>query len=48
VLRVCSLVWRQGERVGVRFVSAKELRQGAAPEAAGTPAGAKPQRARAG
>ena len=28
VLRVCSLVWRQGERVGARFVTAKELRQG--------------------
>ena len=44
VLRVCSLVWRQGERVGVRFVTAKELRQGAEPEAADP----KPQRARAG
>jgi hypothetical protein len=28
VLRVCSLVWRQGELVGARFVTAKELRQG--------------------
>jgi hypothetical protein len=28
VLRVCSLVWRQGEVVGARFVTAKELRQG--------------------
>ena len=28
VLRVCSLVWRRGELVGARFVSAKELRQG--------------------
>ncbi len=28
VLRVCSLVWRQGEFVGARFVNAKELRQG--------------------
>ena len=28
VLRVCSLVWRQGEMVGARFVTAKELRQG--------------------
>ena len=27
VLRVCSLIWRRGERVGARFVSAKELRQ---------------------
>jgi hypothetical protein len=28
VLRVCSLIWRRGERVGARFVSAKELRLG--------------------
>jgi hypothetical protein len=28
VLRVCSLVWRRGELIGARFVSAKELRQG--------------------
>jgi hypothetical protein len=28
VLRVCSLIWRQGELVGARFVTAKELRQG--------------------
>jgi hypothetical protein len=28
VLRVCSLVWRRGELVGARFVTAKELRQG--------------------
>jgi hypothetical protein len=34
VLRVCSLVWRRGERIGARFVSVKELRQGAAPVAA--------------
>ncbi|HJZ22768.1 MAG TPA: hypothetical protein VJ226_17515 [Bradyrhizobium sp.] len=33
VLRVCSLVWRQGEEVGARFVSAKELRQGFGPAA---------------
>jgi hypothetical protein len=33
VLRVCSLVWRQGEQVGARFVTAKELRQGFAPAA---------------
>jgi hypothetical protein len=26
VLRVCSLVWRRGERLGARFVSARELR----------------------
>jgi hypothetical protein len=28
VLRVCSLTWRQGEFIGARFVSAKELREG--------------------
>jgi hypothetical protein len=28
VLRVCSLVWRQGELLGARFVTAKELRKG--------------------
>jgi hypothetical protein len=28
VLRVCLLVWRRGERIGARFVSAKELRDG--------------------
>jgi hypothetical protein len=28
VLRVCSLVWRRGEAIGARFVTAKELRQG--------------------
>ena len=28
VLRICSLVWRQGEMIGARFVTAKELRQG--------------------
>ena len=28
VLRVCRLVWRQGELIGARFVMAKELRQG--------------------
>lgn len=28
VLRVCSLVWRQGEMLGARFVTAKELREG--------------------
>ena len=26
VRRVCSLIWRRGELIGVRFVSAKELR----------------------
>jgi hypothetical protein len=45
VLRVCSLVWRQGELVGARYVTAKELRQGfvpsegAVPEPAKVPAG---------
>lgn len=28
VLRVCSLVWRQGERLGARFVTARQLRDG--------------------
>jgi hypothetical protein len=28
VLRVCSLVWRRGQFVGARFMSAKELRKG--------------------
>jgi hypothetical protein len=32
VLRVCSLIWRQGERLGARFVTAKELRLGFAPD----------------
>jgi hypothetical protein len=32
VLRVCSLVWRRGELVGARFVTAKELRQGFLPQ----------------
>src|SRR5471030_614493 len=31
VLRVCSLTWRQGELIGARFVTAKELRQGFVP-----------------
>jgi hypothetical protein len=31
VLRVCALIWRRGELVGARFVSAKELRQGFIP-----------------
>lgn len=33
VLRVCTLIWRRGELIGARFVSAKELRQGQAPAA---------------
>jgi hypothetical protein len=28
VIRVCSLVWRKGELVGARFLSANELRGG--------------------
>jgi hypothetical protein len=31
VLRVCSLIWRRGELIGARFVTAKELRQGSVP-----------------
>lgn len=31
VRRVCALIWRRGGQVGVRFVSAKELRQGVVP-----------------
>jgi len=31
VLRVCSLVWRRGELIGARFVTAKELRLGLVP-----------------
>ena len=36
VLRVCSLLWRNGEMVGAEFLSAKELRGAAAspPDAA--------------
>ena len=30
VLRVCALVWRQGEMVGAEFLTAKELRAGGA------------------
>jgi hypothetical protein len=32
VLRVCWLTWRNGERVGARFMSARELRQGFEPD----------------
>jgi PilZ domain-containing protein len=39
VRRVCALIWRRGELVGVRFISARELRKGVAP--AGDPAAAK-------
>ena len=31
VRRLCSLIWRRGELVGVRFISARELRKGVAP-----------------
>jgi hypothetical protein len=31
VLRVCSLIWRKGELVGARYVTAKELRLGFVP-----------------
>jgi PilZ domain len=38
VLRVCKLIWRRGELVGARFVSAKELRRAFVPvEAAPKP-----------
>lgn len=37
VRRVCSLIWRKGETVGVRFISARELRKGVAPAPAGEP-----------
>ena len=33
VRRVCWLIWRKGELVGVRFITARELRKGAAPGA---------------
>src|SRR5580693_347609 len=45
VLRVCSLVWRQGELIGARFVTAKELRQGFTATDEGDP---RPPKARAG
>ena len=32
VLRVCKLVWRRGELIGARFVTAKELRQSVCPQ----------------
>lgn len=34
VRRVCALIWRKGELVGVRFISARELRKGAGPAVA--------------
>lgn len=39
VLRVCSVVWRQGELVGARFVSPNELRQGLEPGTNSRPLG---------
>jgi hypothetical protein len=32
VLRICALVWRRGELVGARFVTAKQLREGFQPD----------------
>jgi hypothetical protein len=40
VLRVCKLIWRRGELVGARFVSANELRRAFVP----VEAAPKPQR----
>ena len=31
VRRVCSLIWRRGELIGVRFIRARELRKGPVP-----------------
>jgi hypothetical protein len=47
VLRVCKLIWRRGARIGARFVSATELRQGFVPAGGGAAknAGAKHERA---
>jgi hypothetical protein len=33
VVRVCSMVWRQGDLVGARFLTPTELRQGSEPAA---------------
>jgi hypothetical protein len=44
VLRVCSVVWRQGELVGARFVSPNELRQGVEPGAGSLPLRRRPRR----
>jgi hypothetical protein len=41
VRRLCTLVWRKGELVGVRFISARELRKGAAPAGEGNSASKK-------
>lgn len=49
VRRVCALIWRRGELIGVRFVSARELRKASAPEAEADTAPRKVlQKARAG
>ena len=37
VFRACALVWRRGETIGVRFVSARELRDGLEPAAESDP-----------
>jgi hypothetical protein len=31
VLRICALQWRQGEHIGARFVTARELRESLEP-----------------
>jgi len=41
VLRVCKLVWRRGEMIGARFVTAKELRQSVVPAIRPAPKAAK-------
>jgi hypothetical protein len=44
VLRVCKLVWRRGELIGARFVTAKELRQSVGPASKSDPKAARPAR----
>ena len=41
VLRVRKLVWRRGEMIGARFVTAKELRQSVVPASKPDPKAAK-------
>jgi hypothetical protein len=41
VRRLCTLIWRKGELVGVRFISARELRKGTAPAGEGDAASKK-------
>jgi hypothetical protein len=41
VRRVCTLIWRRGELVGVRFVSARELHSSVAPPGEPDPASRK-------